>query len=325
MLKDQRWYWLNLLKTHRDNAHSHMEVSNHSLSNSLIITKAMRSLCVILLFAQFSCSTPSQDVQFDGQSALLFVEEQMAFGPRIPGSEASRKTAVWIVEQLEAIGWETEIQHFSYHGTPLMNIIAKSEGDNEIKPILIGAHYDTRPYADRDPINPEAPVPGANDGASGVAVLIELAHTLDWNRLRQPVWLVFFDAEDSGNIDGWDWIVGSSFFADNLAQNLEAAVIVDMVGDRDLQLFIEKNSDPDLVQEIWELANQLGYPAFINTPKYSMIDDHSPFLRIGVPAIDIIDFDYPHWHTVNDTMDKVSADSLEQVGRTLEHWLENER
>jgi len=280
---------------------------------------------VVLLFATFSCSTSSQETQFDGQSALLFVEEQIAFGHRIPGSEESRKTAVWVVEQLEAIGWETEIQHFSYRGTPLMNIIAKAEGVSESRPILIGAHYDTRPHADRDPIYPEAPVPGANDGASGVAVLIELAHVLDRDRLRQPVWLVFFDAEDSGNIDGWDWIVGSSFFADNLTQNLEAAVIVDMVGDRDLQLFIEKNSDPDLVQEIWELADQLGYSAFINTPKYSMIDDHSPFLRIGVPAIDIIDFDYPHWHTINDTVDKVSADSLEQVGRTLEHWLENQR
>ena len=285
----------------------------------------MRSLCVVLLFATFSCSTSSQETQFDGQSALLFVEEQIAFGPRIPGSEESRKTAVWVVEQLEAIGWETEIQHFNYRRTPLMNIIAKAEGVSESRPILIGAHYDTRPHADRDPIYPEAPVPGANDGASGVAVLIELAHVLDRDRLRQPVWLVFFDAEDSGNIDGWDWIVGSSFFADNLTQNLEAAVIVDMVGDRDLQLFIEKNSDPDLVQEIWELADQLGYSAFINTPKYSMIDDHSPFLRIGVPAIDIIDFDYPHWHTINDTVDKVSADSLEQVGRTLKHWLENQR
>ena len=285
----------------------------------------MRSLCVILLFTQISCATPSQDVQFNGQSALLLVEEQMAFGPRIPGSEASRKTALWIVEQLEAIGWETEIQHFSYRGIPLMNIIARSEGANENKPILLGTHYDTRPLADRDLLNPEAPVPGANDGASGVAVLIELAHVLDKDRLRQPVWLVFFDAEDSGNIDDWDWIVGSSFFAESLTQNLEAAVIVDMVGDRDLQLFIEKNSDPDLVQELWELANQLGYQAFINTPKYSIIDDHFPFLRIGVPAVDIIDFDYPYYHTINDTVDKVSADSLEQVGRTLEHWLEIQR
>ena len=285
----------------------------------------MRSLCVILLFAQFSCSTSNQEIQFDGQSALLLVEEQMAFGPRIPGSEESRKTAAWVVEKLESSGWETEIQHFIYLGTPLMNIIAKSDGVSESKPILIGAHYDTRPYADRDLNYPEAPVPGANDGASGVAVLIELARVLDRDQLRQPVWLVFFDAEDSGNIDGWDWIVGSSFFADNLTQDLEAAVIVDMVGDRDLQLYIEKNSDSGLVQEIWELADQLGYPAFINTPKYSMIDDHSPFLRIGVPAVDIIDFDYPYWHTIGDTIDKVSAESLEQVGRTLEHWLEIQR
>ncbi|MEA1976323.1 MAG: M28 family peptidase [Chloroflexota bacterium] len=249
----------------------------------------------------------------------------MAFGPRIPGSEASRKTAAWVVEQLESSGWETEIQHFNYQGTPLTNIIAKSEEVSENKPILIGAHFDTRPHADLDPIHPEAPVPGANDGASGVAVLIELAHVLDRDQLRQPVWLVFFDAEDSGNIDGWDWIVGSSFFADNLTQDLEAAVIVDMVGDRDLQLFIEKNSDLDLALEIWELAGQLGHPAFINTPKYSIIDDHLPFLRVGVPAVDIIDFDYPHWHTISDTIDKVSAESLAQVGRTLEHWLENQR
>ena len=325
MLKDRRGYWLNFLKTHRDNAHSHMGIRNQTLSSSLITTKAMRSLCLILLFTQVSCSTLSQEGQFDGQSALLFVEEQMAFGPRIPGSEENRETAVWIVEHLESIGWETEIQHFNYHGTPLTNIIAKSEGVSEKRPILIGAHFDTRPHADLDPINPEAPVPGANDGASGVAVLLELAHVLARDRLRQPVWLVFFDAEDSGNIDGWDWIVGSSFFADNLTQDLEAAVIVDMVGDRDLQLFIEKNSDPDLVHEIWELAGQLGYPAFINTPKYSIIDDHLPFLRIGVPAVDIIDFDYPHWHTISDTIDKVSAESLEQVGRTLEHWLENQR
>jgi Zn-dependent M28 family amino/carboxypeptidase len=248
----------------------------------------------------------------------------MEFGPRIPGSEASRQTAGWIIEQLESKGWEIESQHFSNFGTPLMNIIAKSNGVSGGKPVLLGAHYDTRPYADRDPINPESPVPGANDGASGVAVLIELAHVLDRDRLRQPVWLVFFDAEDSGNIDGWDWIVGSSFFADNLTQDIEAAVIVDMVGDRDLQIFIEKKSDPSLVQEIWNTADQLGYQAFVNTPKYSIIDDHLPFLQIGVPAVDIIDFDYPYWHTISDTFDKVSADSLEQVGRTLQYWLENQ-
>ncbi len=283
----------------------------------------MRNLCVILVFALSSCSTSSQDVQFNGQRSIRYVESQMEFGPRIPGSEASRQTAEWIIKQLESKGWEIEIQHFNNRGTPLMNIIAKANSGGGGKPILLGAHYDTRPYADRDPINSEFPVPGANDGASGVAVLIELAQVLDRDRLKQPVWLVFFDAEDSGNIDGWDWIVGSSFFADTLTQDLEAVVIVDMVGDRDLQIFIEKYSDPSLVQEIWNTADQLGYQAFVNTPKYSIIDDHLPFLKLGIPAVDIIDFDYPYWHTISDTVDKVSADSLEEVGRSLEHWLEN--
>ena len=300
-----------------------MERYNHSLHCSLIITKAMRSLCVILVFVLSSCSVSSQDAQFDGQRSLLYVESQVKFGPRIPGSEASRQTADWIIEQLESNGWEIEIQHFSNLGTPLMNIIARANSVGGGKPILLGAHYDTRPYADRDPINSETPVPGANDGASGVAVLIELAHVLDTDRLKQPIWLVFFDAEDSGDIDGWDWIVGSSFFADTLTQDLEAVVIVDMVGDHDLQIYIEKNSDPSLVQEIWNTADQLGYQSFVNTPKYSIIDDHLPFLRIGIPAIDIIDFDYPYWHTISDTVDKVSEDSLEEVGRSLEHWLEN--
>ena len=302
-----------------------MELNNHTLPSSLIIRKAMRNLCVILMFALSACAVSSQDIQFDGQRALLLVESQMEFGYRIPGSDASRQTAGWVIEQMEANGWEIEIQQFNHLGTPLMNIIAKSNGVSGSKPILLGAHYDTRPYADRDPLSPESPVPGANDGASGVAVLIELAHVLDRNRLSQPVWMVFFDAEDSGNIDGWDWIVGSTFFVDNLTADLEAVVIVDMIGDRDLQLFIEKNSDPSLVQEIWKVAEKLGYQAFVNTPKYSIIDDHLPFLQIGVPAVDIIDFDYPYWHTISDTVDKVSADSLEQVGRTLEHWLESQR
>lgn len=284
----------------------------------------MRSLSGVLFFALASCTASSQGILFDGQRALRYVEAQVEFGPRTPGSEASKKTAGWIIEQLEAKGWEVETQYFNHLGTPLMNIIGKLNEVSESKPILLGAHYDTRPYADRDPINPEAPVPGANDGASGVAILLELAHVLDSDRLRQPIWLVFFDAEDSGNIGGWDWIVGSSYFAENLTQEIEAVVIVDMVGDRDLQLYVEENSDPGLVQDIWNAAEQSGCPAFINTPKYSIIDDHLPFLRKGIPAVDIIDFDYPYWHTLGDTVDKVSADSLEQVGRVLEYWLENQ-
>jgi Zn-dependent M28 family amino/carboxypeptidase len=222
-------------------------------------------------------------------------------------------------------GWDVEVQNFEYSGTLLQNLVGKTQGANDGEPILIGAHYDTRPYADRDPLHPRLPVPGANDGGSGVAVLLELARVLDLDRLSQPVWLVFFDAEDSGKINGWDWHVGSSFFAENLSEDLEAVVVVDMVGDRDLQLYMERYSNPDLVEEIWSVADELGYEGFISTPKYSIIDDHVPFLEIGIPAIDIIDFDYPYWHTIDDTTDKISADSLEQVGRTIENWLEYQR
>ena len=302
-----------------------MELYQTLANCSEIYRKAMRILAAVLAFALASCSASNLNLTFDGQQALMLVERQLEFGPRIPGSDESKEAAAWIIEQLEGNGWDVEIQRFEHSGMALMNIIAKSKEMRGTKPILIGAHYDTRPLADQDPLYPQLPVPGANDGASGVAILLELARVLDQDRLQQPVRLVFFDAEDSGKLVGWDWSVGSAFFAENLSEDVEAVVIVDMVGDEDLQLHVEKFSDPDLVQEIWSVAASLGYSGFINTPKYSIIDDHLPFLQIGIPAIDIIDFDYPYYHTVDDTIDKVSAESLEQVGRTIEHWLEYQR
>jgi Zn-dependent M28 family amino/carboxypeptidase len=189
--------------------------------------------------------------------------------------------------------------------------------------VLLGTHYDTRPRADRDEENPDLPVPGANDGASGVAVLLEIAHVVNPQSLRQPVRLVFFDAEDSGGIEGWDWIVGSNYYANQLEDYPSAVIVVDMVGDADLQLYYEQNSDPVLGQEIWEIAAQENFPAFVAHPKYSIIDDHIPFRRLGIPAVDVIDFDYPYWHTADDTLDKLSPESLAQVGHTLQRWLEN--
>jgi Zn-dependent M28 family amino/carboxypeptidase len=189
--------------------------------------------------------------------------------------------------------------------------------------IILGAHYDTRMFADRDPDpeNHRQPVPGANDGASGVAVLLELARVLPTN-LTGEIWLVFFDAEDNGDIVGWDWILGSKAFVDLLDGQPDAVVIVDMIGDRNQDIYWEKNSDLGLTREIWGVAENLGYAdRFISYPKYRILDDHVPFLEVGIPAVDIIDFDYPAWHTVNDTIDKVSAQSLETVGDVLYHWL----
>ncbi len=186
---------------------------------------------------------------------------------------------------------------------------------------MLGAHYDTRFFADHDPDESKRkqPVPGANDGASGVAVLLELARTLPPE--IDSTWLVFFDAEDNGRIEGWDWILGSRAFAEEMDFTPNAVVIVDMIGDADLNIYFEKNSNEQIRAEIWKKANELGYPQFINEEKYSILDDHTPFLEMGIPAVDVIDFDYPYWHTTEDTLDKVSAESLEAVGNTLWHWV----
>jgi Zn-dependent M28 family amino/carboxypeptidase len=133
---------------------------------------------------------------------------------------------------------------------------------------------------------------------------------------------VFFDAEDNGRIEGWDWILGSRAFVESLSFKPQAVVIVDMIGDADLNIYLERNSDETLRTEIWDTAASLGFDdVFIAQDKHSMIDDHTPFLQAGIPAVDIIDFDYPYWHTVQDTPDKVSAESLQAVGETLWTWI----
>jgi glutaminyl-peptide cyclotransferase len=260
--------------------------------------------------------------KFDGQAAFRHLQAQMALGPRPTGSDAGRKTGDYIVEQLREYGWQVELQEFVYHGVPGRNIIGKA-GKGPVA--IIGAHYDTRRVADND-LNPTLrakPVPGANDGASGVAVLLELARTLDKNRLQNEVWLAFFDAEDDGRLDGWDFIAGSTEMANRLTVVPEMVVVADMIGDRDQQIYKEHNSTPELVEKIWSIAARLGYEqTFLPTAKWSMQDDHTPFLLRGIAAVDLIDFDYPYWHTTLDTADKVAPESLERVGRVLQVLIE---
>ena len=257
---------------------------------------------------------------FDSSRALADVQTQVAFGPRIPGSEGHAKVREWMRNELESAGWQVQVRKTERMGHPIYNIVAMRNAESP--KILLGAHYDSRMIADNDLdlSKRKDPVPGANDGASGVAVLLELARTLPED--TAPIWLVFFDAEDNGRIDGWDWILGSRAYAVETATRPEAVVIVDMIGDADLNIYLEKNSDVTLRTEIWSTAEKLGYgDKFINTEKYSMLDDHTPFLEAGIPAVDLIDFDYPYWHTTQDTPDKVSAESLQAVGDTLWHWV----
>ena len=264
-------------------------------------------------------STP-EPVPFDGERAYTDVQTQVDFGPRIPGSTGHAKVQEWMRTELESAGWHAAIQTSESMGHPIDNIVAKR--NDEAPKIIIGAHYDSRIYADQDAdvANHSTPVPAANDGASGVAVLLELARSLPEN--TAPVWLVFFDAEDNGRIEGWDWILGSREFVKNNSIQPRAVIVVDMIGDANLNIYKERNSNVELTDAIWKTAKELGYENnFIDEYKYSMIDDHSPFLEAGIPAVDIIDFDYPYWHTTQDTPDKVSAESLKVVGETLRTWV----
>ena len=279
-------------------------------------------LLLIIIAAWYAIAflNPTESKLFDGQHALADVETQVAFGPRTPGSSGHAQALEWMQSELSAAGWDSRIQSAEMLGHPIQNVIAY-RGEEPPK-IILGAHYDTRMIADNDPDPTQRtePVPGANDGASGVAVLLELARVLPEESV--PVWLVFFDTEDNGRIEGWDWILGSQAFVKALEFQPEAVVIVDMIGDADQNIYIERNSNSELVKEIWDIASELGYEeSFIPEPKYSMFDDHTPFLQAGIPAIDIIDFDYPYWHTTGDTVDKVSAESLESVGTTLQEWI----
>lgn len=277
---------------------------------------------ITFLFLRFWFTSSRLSIShFDENRAYQDVVAQLDFGVRTPGSEGHQAVQDYIQAELEKAGWTVHFQEFKSLGHTGTNIIASRDSDGPW--ILIGAHYDTRMAADNDslPENQALPVMGANDGASGIAVLLELARIIPENFEKQ-IKLVFFDLEDQGNIPGWDWILGSRYFVESLDTYPDAAVIVDMIGDEDLNIYQERNSNSEITKQIWDSATDLNYTQyFVPEFKFSMLDDHTPFLEKGIPAADLIDFDYPYWHTTGDTLDKVSSKSLGIVGRTLLEWL----
>lgn len=285
------------------------------------------ALFILVLIVGFLISgtlgeSSSSPYRFDRNRAYKDVEMQLSFGARTPGSLAHQSTIDYIVGETQKAGWQVELHQTRRMGHPITNVIAKRPNPNG-KQIIIGAHFDSRFYSDQDsnPDNRLLPVAGANDGASGVAVLLELARSLPPD-LPLEIWLVFFDAEDQGNIPGWDWILGSRAFVEEISIDPAAVVILDMIGDADLNIHFERNSNPQLSSRIWETARELGYERyFIPEYKYSILDDHIPFLEKGYAAVNIIDFDYPYWHTQQDTLDKVTAESLGIVGEVIFTWL----
>ncbi len=284
-------------------------------------------LC-FLSFLLFGC-TSSSAPEFDGEEAFVHLLEQCQFGPRNPGSEGHQKTKEYLLDKLRLHTNFVKIQDFSYSDQEqkieleLTNIIA-SFYPKKSKRVLLCAHWDTRPFADRDPDTTlqAEPILGANDGASGVAVLLEIARIIS---RKEPVWgvdIVLFDGEDGGregDVDGF--CLGSKYFAKNKRDyKPKFGILLDMIGDRDLTVYQEGYSSryaKEFVDLVWSRAKNLGLFCFKDSVKYFMYDDHIPLLEAGIPVIDIIDFDYPYWHTTSDTPDKCSPESLQKIGDLL--------
>jgi len=284
-----------------------------------------------VVFAAQGC-VDSQPPEFDSERAFQFLQQQCDIGPRYPGSEGHRILRRYLVDKLEEFGADVSVQPFNGVLTTgdtlrLVNIIGNFNLKSDRR-ILLGAHYDTRPYADRDPdpANRDKPILGANDGASGVAVLLEISRLMKKSKPPVGVDIVFFDGEDYGREGvARDYILGSTYFAAHLkGYNPNSVIIVDMIGDQDLEIKREgfsRAASGELLERIFSIAEELGIEAFSEEEGPSIIDDHLPFVQMGIPAVNLIDFDYPYWHTLEDTPDKCSPASLNAVGEVLVEFI----
>jgi glutaminyl-peptide cyclotransferase len=255
--------------------------------------------------------------EFDGAAALRHVERLVAIGPRPAGSSAGARTRRYIVDELKAAAVSVRVEPFEAdtpHGRLAMaNVVAVLPGRRP-DVILIGGHYDTKWFR-------ELTFVGANDGGSSTALLIELARRLRERPREYTYWIVWFDGEEAR--ETWtasDSLYGSRRMAAELARTRRlprTVIVADMIGDRDLGIRREAASTRWLTDTIWASAARLGHGAYFLADALAVEDDHAPFLRLGVPATLLIDFDFPAWHTPEDTLDKVSPRSLAVVGRVL--------
>ena len=282
---------------------------------------------------------------FSGDRAMRNLEAICNLGPRPSGSAAMDRQRAMLAEHFRAAGATVSGQAFQIRdrrtGKPvhLENLLVSWHPDRTDR-VLLAAHYDTRPFPDNDPVDPKGVFLGANDGASGVAVLMELAAAMP--ALPGPVGIdfVLFDGEEYVFAPRDPYFLGSTFYArqyladrqaGRLPHTYRCGVLLDMVGDRDLEIWQEQHSVdwPDtrpVVDAIWDVARRLEVRQFVPRPKHAVQDDHLPLRMIaGIPTCDIIDFDYPQWHTTADAPAACSAESLDAVGRVMLAWLREQR
>lgn len=275
-------------------------------------------------------------VTFDADSAYAYVARQVEAGPRVPNTDAHRKTGLWLASELRRHGAEVSVQNATltaFDGTPLeiSNIFARFNPDQD-KRILLLAHWDCRPWADKDPdpAKRTTPVDGANDGASGVGVLLEAARQIGLNNPGKGIDILFVDAEDWGEEENDDsWAMGTRYFIENTPvpdYSPVAAVLLDMVGAPDATFYREyfsQASAPGLCDKFWQAAADSGNgDIFRPGIGGAVTDDHVQLLRAGIPAIDVIDYRIeggfcPQWHTTSDNMENISSETLGRVGTTL--------
>lgn len=263
--------------------------------------------------------------EFSGEKTLAHVQAMVDLGPRPPGTEAIEKTRTYLTKQLELFGWKVERQTFA-DDTPrgrieFANIIATFGGKGSAPSFLVCSHYDTKTFD-------TARFVGANDGGSSTGVLLELARVLAQRPdLARKAELVFFDGEEAYEaFSETDGLYGSRYFARQLAaedkaKQFRGGVLLDMVGDRSLTITLPPDSPAELARDIFASAEALNLRRHFTYFDRDITDDHTPLNAIGIPTIDLIDFDYPPWHTPDDTIDKLSAESLRTVGAVVSHYL----
>jgi glutaminyl-peptide cyclotransferase len=310
--------------------------------------------CVTIILISFfspqigkaKISTPmllnnSKILQFNSSSAYNILKTQLSFGYRIPGTKDSENCGNYFVSYTNSISPNIAMltQNFTVLNVSCRNYLIKIN-PNKSHIIILGAHYDSRAITEKD--SDPNPCPGANDGASGVSVLLELC-SIFYNKredLNCTIWILLFDAEDQGNggIYGWDWCEGSKKFAEDINnyynpenQTIDAMILLDMVGGTNLEFINELNSNTLLLSELFEIGRDLGYlSSFPQNPvQNAIIDDHLSFNNLGIPSADlIINFwstsnPWPYHHTISDNIDNISQESLEITGKTIEKFIYN--
>lgn len=274
---------------------------------------------------------------FSADTAYAFLQRQLQFGPRIPGTAGHQACGDWLAAQLRAYGAVVREQKSTFRGTPIRNIIASFGGDSARPRILLSAHWDSRPWADQDPSAREAPVPGANDGASGVAVLLEIARLFQAKPLPYPVDIILWDAEDLGREGIEDsYCLGAQYWVQNPFPHPPSAyawgIHLDMVGGRNATFLQEGHSRqyaPGLTEKLWQVARTLNYERLFPPLPGDPITDDPYYLssRAKIPMVNIIQRDpagkgfFPEWHTTRDDLSVIDPATLQAVGEVLVAFL----